>query len=74
MHVLEKAGRKHFSFKYASMVLAILILVVFQVLAEFNRPHLPPLPDTKHKDEEMEVGTANEESAPSPGKSKIRIA
>ena len=74
MHVLEKAGRKHVSFKHASMVLAIFILVVFQVLAEFNRPHLPPLPDTKREDEDMEGGTANEEPAPSPGKSKIHIA
>ena len=29
VHVLEKSGRKHFSFKHASMVLAIFILLVF---------------------------------------------
>ena len=44
VHVLEKSGRKHFCFNHASMYLAILILVVFQVLTEFNRPHLPPPP------------------------------
>ena len=55
------------------MVLAIFILVVFQVLAEFNRPHLPPLPDTKREDDEMGGGTANKEPAPYPVKSKIRI-
>ena len=56
------------------MVLALFILVVFQDLEEFNRPHLPPLPDTKYEDGEMEVGKANEEPAPSSGKSKIHIA
>ena len=45
VHVLDKSGRKHCSFQHASMVLAILILVVFKVLGEFNRTHLPPLPD-----------------------------
>ena len=47
LHVLEKSGRKHFSFKHASMVLYIFIPVVFQVLAVFNTPHLPPNPDAK---------------------------
>ena len=50
VHVLEKYGRNKFSFKHASMVLSIFILVVFQVYVELNRPHLPPLPDTKSKD------------------------
>ena len=53
VHALEKYGRKCFSFKDVSMVVAILILVVFQVLEEFNRPHLsplPPLPDPKRED------------------------
>ena len=36
--------KKHFSFKRASMGLAIFILVVFQVLAAFNRPHIPSPP------------------------------
>ena len=40
---LEKSGGKHFAFKHVSMVLAIFILAVFQVLAEFNRPYPPPL-------------------------------
>ena len=31
VHVLEESGRKHFSFKHASMVLYIFIIVVFQV-------------------------------------------
>ena len=56
------------------MILAILIIVVFQVLVEFNRPHLPPLPDTNTEDEDMEGGTSNEDPEPSPGKSKICIA
>ena len=47
---LEKYVRKNVSFKHASMVLAIFIIVVFQVLVEFNSPHLPPLPYTKHED------------------------
>ena len=51
VHVLEKSGRKHFSFNHASMVLAIFILVVFQDLVEFNRPHLTPPPDPKRQDE-----------------------
>ena len=55
------------------MVLAIFILVVLQVLAEFNMPHLPPLPNTKREDEYMEVGTSNEEPDSSPLKSKILI-
>jgi len=74
VHVLEKAGRKHFSFAHASMGLAIFILVIFQVLAAYNRPHLPPAPEPKREDDEMEGGTANEEPVPSPGKSKIRIS
>ena len=44
VHVLEKPGRKHFSFKHASMGIDIFILVVFQVLAEFNRSYHPPNP------------------------------
>ena len=52
----------------------MLILVVFQVLAAFKRPHLSPHPDSKCEDENMELGTANEEPAPLPGKSKICIA
>ena len=44
VHVLEKAGKKQFSFKHASMVLDIFILVVLLVSAAFNRPHLPPPP------------------------------
>ena len=40
VHFIDKSGRKHFSFKHVSMVLAIFILVVFQVLAEFNRLQL----------------------------------
>ena len=43
VHVLEKYGRKHFSFKHGGMELDKFILVVFQVLAVFNRPH-PPSP------------------------------
>ena len=39
-HVLEKYGRKQFYLKRTSMGLAIFILVVFQVLEEFNRPHI----------------------------------
>ena len=74
VYVLEKYGRKHFYFKHASMVLAIFIIVVFQVLAEFNRPHLPPLPDPKREDEDMEGGKSNEGPSPSPGKSNIHIA
>ena len=74
VHVLEKYGREKNSFKHASMGLAILILVIFQVLSEFNRPHLPPPPDPKSEDQEMEGGTANEEPAPPLGKSKIHIA
>ena len=54
VHVLEKAGRENFSFKHASMGLAIFIVVVFQVLAAFNRPHPPHPPDPKCKDEDME--------------------
>ena len=73
MHVLEKSGRKHVSFKHENMVLDIFILMVFQVLAEFNRPHLPPIPDTNSEDEEMEGGTANEEPALFPVNSKIHI-
>ena len=58
VHLLEKYSRKHFSFKHTSMVQAIFILVVFQVLAAFNSPHLlpPPPPDTKRKYEETEGG------------------
>ena len=44
VNFLDKYGRKQFSFKHASMVLYIFILVVFQVLAVFNTPHLPPNP------------------------------
>ena len=56
------------------MGLAILIVLIVQILAAFNMPHLPPPPYTKYKDEDMEGGTANEEPAPLPGKSKICIA
>ena len=56
------------------MVLAIFILVVFQILAEFNRPHLPTLSHTKREDEDMEGGTANEYPVPPPGKFNICIA
>ena len=45
VHVLDKSGRENFSFQHASMVLAIFILVVFQVLEDFNMTHLPTLPD-----------------------------
>ena len=55
------------------MVLDIFIFTVFRVLAEFNWPHLPPLPDTNSEDEEMEGGTAKEEPDPFPVSSKIRI-
>ena len=48
VHVLEKSD-----FKHASVFLAVFILVVFQVLAEFNRPKLPPLSDSKREDEEI---------------------
>ena len=44
VHVLDKSGRKQFSFKHESMVLDIFIIVFFQVLAGFNRPHIPPPP------------------------------
>ena len=37
VHVLEKYGRKNFSFKHVSMVLAIFILVIFQVLESFKK-------------------------------------
>ena len=59
MHVLEKYGRKQFSFKHASMGLDIFIFVVFQVLVVFNRPFVPPPPDPEREYEEMKVGTAN---------------
>ena len=49
VHVIEKYGRKHFYFKHASMVPSIFILVVFQVLAVFNTPHLSTPPDPKRK-------------------------
>ena len=55
------------------MGLDIFILVVFQVLAVFNRPYLPPPPNPEREYEEMEVGTANEKSTKSPGKYKICI-
>ena len=44
VHVLDKTGLKQFSFKHASMVLSILILVLLQVLEVFNRPYLSPPP------------------------------
>ena len=50
------------------MVLAIFIVLVFQVFAEFNRLHLPPLTYPKREDEEMEGGTSNKKPAPSSGK------
>ena len=40
-------------FKHESMGLAIFIVVILQVLAEFNSPPLPPPSDTKCKDEDM---------------------
>ena len=43
-------------------------------MEEFNGSRLPPLPDTKREDKYMEGGTANEEPAPLPVKSKICIA
>ena len=52
VHILEKFGRKHFSFKHAIMVLALFVLVVFQVFVALNRPHLPPpplIPSVKRK-------------------------
>ena len=55
------------------MVLAISIILVFQVLAEFNRPHLPP-PDTKREDEEVEGGTSNDKPTPLLGNYNIHIA
>ena len=48
--------------------------MVFQILAKFNRTHLPSLLDPKCEDEDMEGRTANEEPAPYPGKSKIHIS
>ena len=56
------------------MVLDIFIVVVFYVMAAFNRKHIPPLPYTNSKDEYMEGGTAKQEPDKYPGKSKIRIA
>ena len=44
VYALDKSGRENFYFNHAIMDLAIFILVVFQVWAEFNKPHLPPLP------------------------------
>ena len=41
-NAIEKYGRKNFYFKHASMGLAI--IVVFQILVEFNRPKPPPPP------------------------------
>ena len=55
------------------MVLDIFILVVFQVLVAFNRPHLLPHPDPKRKDEGMEGAAANDEPVPLPGNSNICI-
>ena len=71
VHVLEKARRKHFSFKHVIMGLAIFILVVLNILAAFNRPNLLATLDTKHKDEYIELVTANEGPSQFPGKSKI---
>ena len=71
VHVLEKSERKQFSFKHASMGLAIFILVVFQYFVAFNRPHLPP---SKRKEEETEGGIVNKEPSPLSGNSNIRIA
>ena len=73
MHVLDKSGRKHFSFQHVSMVLDIFIIVLFQVLADFKRTHLPPLPDPNCEDEYTEVENSNKEPASSSGKSKIHI-
>ena len=57
-----------------SMVLAIFILVVFQVLVTFNRSHLSLTTNNKRKDEEMKGGTANEGPDPLSVNSKSRIA
>ena len=51
--VIEKYGRKKIYFRHVIMGLAIFILVVFQILVEFSRPHLPPPPHPKRKNEEM---------------------
>ena len=72
--VLEKSGRKRFSFKYASMGPAIFILSVFQVLAKFNIPPPPPPSQSQVEEEEMDGGTSNDEPAPKLGKSKIHIS
>ena len=64
MHVLEKSVRKNFDLKHASMVLAIFIIVVFQVLVEFKRLQLPPPPGPKRDEEYKEGGTDNEEPSP----------
>ena len=74
VHVLDKYGRKYFYFKHVSMVLAILIIVAFQVLEVFNRSQLPPLPYPKREYEEMEGRTAKEQPAPYPVNSNICIA
>ena len=61
-------------FKHASMGLAILVLVVFQVFVAFNRPHLPYTPDPKRKDDDIKGGISNEEPATSPVNYKIVIS
>ena len=74
VNVIDKYGRKHFYFKHTSTVLALFIIVVLQVLEEFNRPHLPPPLHPNREEKYMEEGTSNEDPAPSQGKSKINIA
>ena len=59
VNILDESGNKYFSLKYTTMKLAIFILVVFQVLVEFNMPHLPTPLDPKCKYEVMEGGTSN---------------
>ena len=56
------------------MGLAILVIVAFKFLEEFNRPHLPPPSDTKRKNEDTEGGNSNEEASPSLRKFKIHIS
>ena len=73
VHGIEKSGKKHFSFKHASMILDKLFLVTFQVLAEIKSQHLPSPPYHKRESEDMEGGTANEDLTSSPGKSNIHI-
>ena len=56
------------------MLLAIIVIVAFKFLAEFNRPHLPPPSNNKRKNKDTEGGNSNEEASPSLGKFKIHIS